>query len=147
MGILINERKIVQQTNKIKQKTTKRKKQKPNGEQVEWTTEHKPKPIVFCCTLLQMETKAQTSPAVDSIFWQQLSLRQPVPQMSLERKFLVMTNQVYYNMNFLLNRHKENRHKTLTDFLLHRINERNTTSRFIRQCTIIKVPVLQLAKK
>lgn len=67
--------------------------------------------------------------------------------MSLDHKFFIIHDQVCHDMHYLLNRHKENRHKTLTDFFLHRINKRNTTSRFIRQCTVIKVPTLQLAKE
>lgn len=47
------------------------------------------------------------------------------PNPTLTHKSLIMTNHTYYSMNYLLNRHKENRHKTLTGLLTTQDKQKN----------------------
>lgn len=79
--------------------------------------------------VLQMERRAWPSPTLDSDFWQQLCLRQPVPQIFLIHKVLIMADEVYCKMDYLLNRHKFDRHKTLNKLLTTQGKPEGITSR------------------
>lgn len=56
-----------------------------------------------------------------------------------------MANYLYYKMNDLFDRHKLNRHKTLTDDLLHVINKEMLL--VDKQYSALEVSVLQQVKK
>lgn len=50
-----------------------------------------------------------------------------MPQIVLIHKVLMMADEVYCKMNYLLNRHKFNRHKTLNRLLTTQDKTRRTT--------------------
>lgn len=73
-------------------------------------------------------------------------MRGPTPQNSpLFHKFLIMADEVYYEINDLLNRPRKADTRLKQDFLPHRINKE--TLLVDRQYSVFEVPILEVAKK